>query len=371
MRKKIKITFILLLLIELIFNSIKEVKAHSIELDPQSVISLPWFITAGSGTITISSSITNYSLYYQAVQIPNTVYSQIEKINSDGEDKSDTLKEQYSKLKTEMDNLKTTYDEANKAYQAGKDGTESETLKSAYEKAKTEYENKAKEYSSKIEEYNKKVEEINNQIKDLIPTYVEGNWVQIRDNKFSVDLTQFVGKQAFAIWVKLVTNDGKTYYDEGTYVMSGTKKTETNVKSISLDKTSLSMEEGSNYTLTATITPSDATNKSLIWSSDNEKVATVTNGKVTGIAKGFAKITVSTVDGNYSASCNVTITEKVTESSKEKTNTEEVKKIDNTTVSGDKLPQTGFSYVIPLTVVTSVSVLAFIFYKKNKYLDFK
>ena len=59
------------------------------------------------------------------------------------------------------------------------------------------------------------------------------------------------------------------------------------------------MEEGSNYTLTATITPSDATNKSLIWSSDNEKVATVTNGTVTGIAKGFAKITVSTVDGNY------------------------------------------------------------------------
>lgn len=224
MIKKIKAIFVLFILIGMALCPLKEVNAHSVDLDPQSVISLPFFITNGSGTITISNSVTNYSLYYQAVQISNEDYSQMEKINSDGKKTLDTLKEEYTKLETEMNNLKEIRDRANEAYQAGKNGDQSETLKAAYEKAETDYTNKANEYSSKVEEYNSKVEEINNSIKNLIPTYIEDKWVQTTDNKFSVDLTQFSGKQAFAIWVKLVTNDNKTYYDEGTYTMTGTKK---------------------------------------------------------------------------------------------------------------------------------------------------
>ena len=50
-------------------------------------------------------------------------------------------------------------------------------------------------------------------------------------------------------------------------------------------------------TLSATITPEDATDKTITWSSSDEKVATVDAGKVTGVAEGTATITATTKDG--------------------------------------------------------------------------
>jgi hypothetical protein len=65
-----------------------------------------------------------------------------------------------------------------------------------------------------------------------------------------------------------------------------------------------------NETLTATITPSDA-NQTVIWSSNNEAIATVdaTTGNVTAKGLGTATITATTVDGNHSATCLVVITD--------------------------------------------------------------
>ncbi|MDR2561751.1 MAG: Ig domain-containing protein [Holophagales bacterium] len=80
------------------------------------------------------------------------------------------------------------------------------------------------------------------------------------------------------------------------------------VTGVSLNKTSTSIAVGSSDTLTATVTPADATNKSVTWSSNNTSVATVSNGIVTGIAAGTATITVTTQDGNKTATCNVTVT---------------------------------------------------------------
>lgn len=67
---------------------------------------------------------------------------------------------------------------------------------------------------------------------------------------------------------------------------------------------------GTSVTLTATVAPADATNKNLIWKSNNNAVATVDqNGKVTGVAPGSANITVTTVDGCKTATCAITVTE--------------------------------------------------------------
>ena len=77
------------------------------------------------------------------------------------------------------------------------------------------------------------------------------------------------------------------------------------VTSISLSKSDLSLEIGGEYTLTATITPDDATDKSITWTSDNTAVATVANGKVTALAAGTATITAKA--GEKSASCSVTV----------------------------------------------------------------
>ena len=80
------------------------------------------------------------------------------------------------------------------------------------------------------------------------------------------------------------------------------------VTGVSLNKTSASLQIGGSETLTATITPPDATNKDVTWESSNPAVATVNNGQVKAIAEGSATITVKTVDGNKTATCSVTVT---------------------------------------------------------------
>lgn len=80
------------------------------------------------------------------------------------------------------------------------------------------------------------------------------------------------------------------------------------VTNITLDKTELSLSIGDSETLTATIEPNNATNKNVTWSSNNEAVATVDNGKVTAVKEGTTTITVTTEDGGKKATCTVTVT---------------------------------------------------------------
>ena len=83
------------------------------------------------------------------------------------------------------------------------------------------------------------------------------------------------------------------------------------VSAVVLDKTSLSLEKGSSETLKATVSPRDATDKTVKWSSDNPTVATVDqNGTVTAVNSGKATITASA--GDLSATCEVTVTIPVT-----------------------------------------------------------
>lgn len=80
------------------------------------------------------------------------------------------------------------------------------------------------------------------------------------------------------------------------------------VESVSLDKTNLELTEGGTETLTATITPDNATNKNVTWESSNTSVATVdADGKVTAVDAGTATITVTTVDGGFTDTCTVTV----------------------------------------------------------------
>lgn len=88
----------------------------------------------------------------------------------------------------------------------------------------------------------------------------------------------------------------------------GPEPSPVHVTSVSLDKTELILDEGDDETLTATVLPSDATNKKVTWTSNKPAVATVdANGKVTGVAAGTATITVTTEDGEKTATCAVTV----------------------------------------------------------------
>ena len=75
------------------------------------------------------------------------------------------------------------------------------------------------------------------------------------------------------------------------------------VTSVTLDKTALAVEVGESATLSATIEPANATFTNLTWTSSDTNVATVADGKVTGVHHGHATITASA--GNASATCNV------------------------------------------------------------------
>ncbi len=81
------------------------------------------------------------------------------------------------------------------------------------------------------------------------------------------------------------------------------------VTSVSLNKSSLSIKQGKSSTLVATVLPSNASNKAVTWSSSDESVAIVSNGVITGVKEGFATITATSVDGEFTASCDITITE--------------------------------------------------------------
>ncbi len=88
------------------------------------------------------------------------------------------------------------------------------------------------------------------------------------------------------------------------------------VTGVSLDKATMSLTAGSTGTLTATITPENATNKNLTWTSDNEAVVAVSDGVVSAVAAGTANITVTTADGGKTATCVVTVTRRSSSSSR-------------------------------------------------------
>lgn len=114
------------------------------------------------------------------------------------------------------------------------------------------------------------------------------------------------GVAAGTATITVKTSNGKTATCEITVVIG--------VESVSLDKTEATLEVGETVTLTATVLPENAGNKSVTWHSSAENVATVDeNGVVTAKAAGTATISVLTADGNKEATCTVTVTAPVTE----------------------------------------------------------
>ena len=78
------------------------------------------------------------------------------------------------------------------------------------------------------------------------------------------------------------------------------------VTSIKLDQDVIELMVGSKYQFKATVLPDNATNKTLVWSSDDEKIATVSSsGVVTALEEGSATIHVQSLDKKVSASCDV------------------------------------------------------------------
>ncbi len=91
--------------------------------------------------------------------------------------------------------------------------------------------------------------------------------------------------------------EGWTVVDDGSVAVTG----------ITLDQESLTLKVGESAIIMHQVIPASATNKNVTWSSDHPEFASVNAGVVTGVSAGTAVITVTTVDGGFSASCPVTV----------------------------------------------------------------
>lgn len=85
------------------------------------------------------------------------------------------------------------------------------------------------------------------------------------------------------------------------------------VTGVKLNESEKSIQVGDSFTLTATVLPEDARDKTVTWSSDKESVATVKDGVVTAVSPGTAIIKVTAGAGAFSATCSVTVEERIIE----------------------------------------------------------
>ena len=132
-------------------------------------------------------------------------------------------------------------------------------------------------------------------------------------SSLSTDYSDYAGYVYFRS--DIVYRDDFFRYDGRSVRAVSDEGVRVSVSSISLNQNSIALTEGSTESLTATVTPSNATQPAVIWSSSNTSVATVDyTGVVTAVSEGFATITATTYDGGYSATCAVTVISDIPES---------------------------------------------------------
>ena len=119
--------------------------------------------------------------------------------------------------------------------------------------------------------------------------------------QYTIPVSGFSQEITFSFY-RLATKKWKT---QTIYFSASNLKKFVDVSEISLDKTEDILDAGKTLKLTATVNPENASYKNVFWKSDNEDVATVKDGVVTGVAEGTATITVS--NGKVSAECKVAV----------------------------------------------------------------
>lgn len=118
------------------------------------------------------------------------------------------------------------------------------------------------------------------------------------------------------------------------------------VSGVSLDKSSIELTEGDKVKLSVTITPENATNKNVTWSSSDEAVAIISDGEITAIKEG--NVVVSASVDNFSAMCSVKVNKKIidVESITLKTEKKRLKVGETYAISYEVLPAEANNYTI-------------------------
>ena len=151
---------------------------------------------------------------------------------------------------------------------------------------------------------------------NLEGTYTPGEGALDENNAYSAEILGLTPETEY--WFKaFVEIDGKSYSGGIlNFTTEGVK-----VESVSLDKSEYTFHTiGATLTLTATVLPAEAADKSVEWTSSDDNVATVTStGVVKAVGNGPATITVTTKDQGHTSTCAITVAQHITDISLDKT----------------------------------------------------
>ena len=157
------------------------------------------------------------------------------------------------------------------------------------------------------------------------------------------------------------------------------------VTGVTVAPVSQKVKVGKSTTFIATVSPENATNKKVKWSSSDESIATINeDGVVTGVKEGEATITATTLDGSKTGTATI-IVEK--EEEQKPTETEKTDDSNNTTTDGmtvtvggknndptiatTVIPKAGISIILLMAVVAASGVAVFMYKKNQKFRDIK
>ena len=157
--------------------------------------------------------------------------------------------------------------------------------------------------------------QLNATVSPSTATRKEITWSSSKSSVASVSSSGLVTAVSEGTTKITATADGK----KGECTVTVVKKAIA-VSEIKLDKTELTVFEGEEETLTASVSPEDATDKTITWTSSDKSIASVESGKVKAVGKGTATITASA--GGKSASCNIEVLRPVSGISLNKTTLE-------------------------------------------------
>lgn len=136
-------------------------------------------------------------------------------------------------------------------------------------------------------------------------------WTSADEKIATVENGKVIGVSAGTTMVTVTSEDGN--FSDSCIVnvkASEVPPTKPEAKKIILNKNSAKLNVGDKITLKASVKPTDAEMPEIVWSSSDEKVATVKDGVVTAVGSGKAKITVKSKDGKLSDTCNITVSKK-------------------------------------------------------------
>lgn len=115
---------------------------------------------------------------------------------------------------------------------------------------------------------------------------------------------------SFQIWPAITNTDTYSVSDWWKNISAGATYVIKNISTstfVTLDRSKVTLGVGKEATLNATVSPESATDKSVVWTSDNEAVATVENGVVKAVAKGTATITAKSANTAKTATCKISV----------------------------------------------------------------